>query len=106
MRRLGLALSLLLVLELLPVTAWAGGSLGFPGGFHGGFQSGFRRGFRSHNVVIFVGSRHPFVHHHFFRPFVGSVFVPAPVVAAPPRRVWVPGFWQWTGFRWVWVPGG
>src|SRR5262245_8353015 len=34
------------------------------------------------------------------------VVVPqAPVVVVAPRRVWVPGFWSWGGYRWVWVQG-
>ena len=27
-----------------------------------------------------------------------------PVFVAP-RRIWVPGFYSWTGFYWVWIPG-
>ena len=52
---------------------------------------------------------HGLKHGHLRRPaFVG----PSPVIAVPhvpvfvaPRRVWVPGFYSWTGFYWVWVPG-
>ena len=44
---------------------------------------------------------------------VPAVVVPRPVVVVPqapvvvvaPRRVWVPGFWSWGGYRWVWVQG-
>jgi hypothetical protein len=29
----------------------------------------------------------------------------APGVVVPPAQlVWVPGFWAWDGFNWVWVP--
>ncbi len=119
MRRLGLALALLTALALLPGGAWAFNGRGFHGGFHGGgFHGGFRGGggFRNHRV-IFQGSavhnhrvffpQRPFFHHaHFFRPFVGSVFVATPfIIAAAPSPVWVPGSWQWTGWQWVWVPG-
>ena len=114
MRRLGLALALLTALALLPGGAWAFNGRGFHGGFRGsGFHGG---GVRNHRVIFHGRAVHnhrvffpqrPFFHHpHFFRPFVGSVFVATPViVAAAPSPVWVPGFWQWTGWQWVWVPG-
>lgn len=55
---------------------------------------------------------HGFHHHgrfhkpHFTVPHftVPTFTIAAPVIVAP-RRVWVPGFYSWTGFYWVWVPG-
>jgi hypothetical protein len=50
-------------------------------------------------------------HGHFHKPHftvphftVPTFTIAAPVIVAP-RRVWVPGFYSWTGFYWVWVPG-
>jgi hypothetical protein len=102
MKRLGLALSLLIAVASLPGAAWAMSGPGFQAGFHGGFHPGFH----SHNVA-FVGHQRPFFHSHFFvRPFVAPGFVAAPVVVAPARSpVFVTGFWQWTGWQWVWAPG-
>jgi hypothetical protein len=111
MRRLRLALCLLVVLALVPGAAWAWASPGFHGGFHNGFHGrshrGFDRGLHSHNGVVFRGPHRPFFHHpHFFRPFVGPVFVSPPVfVGLAPSPLWVPGSWQWAGWQWVWVPG-
>ncbi len=90
---------------------------GWADGFHGGFHSG--------GVRVFIGHGHPFLHDRFFfsrrffveRPFFrreiivprfrSTVILNAPFVAvAPfPARTWIPSFWQWNGFQWVWVPG-
>lgn len=49
----------------------------------------------------------PVIHPHPFPPFVfhpGTVVVVRPgKVLVPVSPVWVPGFWRWDGFRWIWV---
>lgn len=49
-----------------------------------------------------------FPHSHVFvaQPFV-SPFVVSPFVATRPAPafVFVPGFWSWNGFNWIWVRG-
>lgn len=103
MRRIGLALALSLVVgvALLPRPAWA-----------------HHRHLRVHvGCCVFIAPVHPFVHHKFFvhhgfirpHPFVHDGFVHphvgSTVVVVNPPPVWVPGFWWWNGFQWLWVPG-
>jgi hypothetical protein len=90
---LALALSLIGVLTLLPGPTWAGD-----------------RHRTSAGCCVFIGPghssviRHGFISRHgFIHPLVGPTFI----VGAPvpqPALVWVPGFWWWNGFQWVWSP--
>lgn len=90
MKRVGLALvlSAVLVLALAPGLAQA---------HH-----------RHHSVFVgccvFIEPGHVFAHHKFLfvTPPTGStVIVTDPAL----RPVWVPGFWQWTGAQWMFMPG-
>lgn len=106
MKRLNLALVLALGLTLPPAAVSAGG----PHALH---QGGFRLGAHAGDVNVFISHGHPFVHHvhpHFVHPHVihhglihpHSTFI---VVHPAPQLVWVPGFWWWNGFQWVWISG-
>lgn len=71
---------------------------------------------RSHGVhaacCVFIAPGHSFGNHGFRghpRFFIHQGLVPFPsatviVVNPAPRPVWVPGFWWWDGFQWLWVP--
>ncbi len=95
MKRVALALSLVIGLTLLP------GAAGAHHRHHGVFVG----------CCVFIAPVSPFVHHHFFHNgfidprFGPSVIVGSPAVVVVPQPVWVPGVWQWTGFQWVWMPG-
>jgi hypothetical protein len=96
LRRMSRALGLALAgsLTLLPAAAWAWGN------------DGFRTGVLTSRGQPF--GAHPFVDHRFshrrFRSDV--VLINTVIVVRPfPHPVWVPAFWHWNGFAWVWVPG-
>ena len=101
MRRIGLALSLALIvsLSLTPGAAWA---------WRGHVRVFVGPGFQS-ACCVFIGPRHPFGHRPFF--FSQGFFLPPTssfIVVDPvpqPALVWVPGFWWWDGFQWAWSPG-
>ena len=60
---------------------------------------------------VFISPGDPFVHHHFIHHgfidprFGPSVIGSSPVVVIQRQPVWVPGFWRWTGWQWMWMPG-
>lgn len=101
MKRVGLALvlSAVLVLALAPRLAQAHHR------HHGVFVG----------CCVFIEPGHAFFHHRFLvhphvivvprdgfvHPFTRSTVI----VTTPAAPVWAPGFWQWTGIQWVWVPG-
>jgi hypothetical protein len=99
-RGLALALVLLAIVAVLPGIAEAWGNRVVVVSPHFVHHPSF---FVARPFVVepFVAVR-PFV----VTPFVATPFVVAPVV--PPvvvHRVWVPGFWSWSGTHWIWVPG-
>ena len=56
--------------------------------------------------VIFPASRVILVSPVVASPVAASPVLGGPVVVAPvSQRVWVPGFWQWTGAEWTWASG-
>lgn len=101
----GCAIVAALLLAVSP--AWAGGSPGFahrPSVFPKRVDHWAHWGKAGHGQF-----RHGLKHGQLHRP---KFVVPRPVVVVPnvpvfvaPRRVWVPGFYSWTGFYWVWIPG-
>ncbi len=101
MKRIALVLALVLVVGLtfMPGAAWA-----WRGQVHAFASPGFQSA-----CCVFIGPRHPVGHRHFF---FSQGFFPPPtsrfIAVDPvpqPALVWVPGFWWWNGFQWLWWPG-
>ncbi len=96
MRRIALAFALALAVSLVLLP-------GAAGAHHHHRHHGFVVG-----CCVFIAPVSPFIHHHFFHGFIDPRFGPSlgdRVVVVEPQPVWVPAFWQWTGFQWVWAPG-
>src|SRR5438128_1822445 len=95
---LGLALLVSLAFMLVPGPAAASGQRFVHQGF-------VHRGFVGSPCCARAFPRsHVFVRRHFVAPVVVSPFVVSPFVAVTPAPalVFVPGFWSWNGFTWVW----
>lgn len=96
----GIVLGLVLVIGFLPGAAGAWGEKVIiinPG--HHGFRA---------DCCVFISPGHAFRHHRFFveqRFFEERFASPFVVVDPTPQFIWVPSFWWWNGFQWVWVPG-
>lgn len=100
-RTLGIVIAFAVSLTLLPGTAWAWGGHGFHSG-HGGPFIGHGHHALHGGRCVFIGPGHPFVAHGFGAHHNGSTVI---AVHPAPQPVWVPGFWWWNGFQWVWAPG-
>jgi len=103
-----------LLLAVSPAQAWSDGSRGHAPADHWahwgkpahghGSHPGFRHHGQIHQPSVPTFTVPTFSVPTFIVPRPVVVFPHAPVFVAP-RRAWVPGFYAWTGYYWVWVPG-
>jgi hypothetical protein len=109
--KMTLALALAASLGLAAGPAQAGSGGGHPQSVFPTHHDPWRHWGRPHHGH----GHHGFKAHHFvgpgYRHFHNGPVIVVPgrhghvVVPAPPRRVFVPGYWAWWHHGWTWVPG-